>query len=146
MAPFRFTLQQVLKFRTQLEDQAKMAYAKAQQAYDDQTRHIKALRSQLTTYEEQLYRTQHTSQADLWLYSNYVDALHLDIAAAENTLLQLAQELNRTRRELVTRSQEKKLLDTLKDKQAQQHAQEERFKEQLQFDETATVRYKPQTI
>ncbi|UZP69051.1 flagellar export protein FliJ [Desulfovibrio mangrovi] len=144
MAPYRFKLQQVLDYRAQLEDQAKMAFAKAQQRYEAHVAHVNALRERLAEYEPKLYQT--NNQSELWLLRNFVQALAQDIANAETHLLQLAQELNKARQNLVKKSQERKLLDKLKENQAKRHAKEERFKEQQQFDETATLRYKPQTV
>lgn len=144
MAPFRFKLQQVLEYRAQLEDQAKMEFARAQRKYDDQTNMVSLLRERLAEYEPRLYRSK--EQSEMWLLRNFIQALKADIAKAEERLLQLAQALNKARQLLVKKSQERKLLEKLKETQAKRHAQEERFKEQQQFDETATLRYKPQAF
>ncbi|WBF68754.1 flagellar export protein FliJ [Desulfovibrio subterraneus] len=144
MAPYKFKLQQVLDYRNQLEDQAKMAFTQAQQRYDAHVARVNGLRQRLAEYEPKLYQTNNPSE--LWLLRNFVQALTLDVATAESRLLQLAQELNKARQNLVKKSQERKLLDKLKENQAKRHAKEERFKEQQQFDETATLRYKPQTV
>lgn len=144
MAQFRFKLQQVLNYRSQLEDQAKMAFAQAQQAYDTQASIVESLRTTLAEYEPKQYQT--NNQAELWLLRNYIQGLGIDIARAEANLLKLAQALNKARQNLVKKSQERKLLDKLKENQAKRYAQEERFKEQQQFDETATLRYKPQAL
>lgn len=144
MPPFRFRLQQVLEYREQLENQAQMVFGQAQAAYDRQIEVIAALRVQLAENETKLY--EQLSQGERWLLENFKKGIEQDIAGAENHLLELAQQLNRARMDLVQKSQDKKLLDKLKEKQARQHAEEERAKEQLQFDETATLRYKPQAF
>lgn len=144
MAPFRFRLQQVLEYRSQLEDKARMDFADAQRRFDDQTARVSSLRKLHAETEDALFRTH--QQGEVWLLRNYLQALEADIANAEALLLQLAQVRNKARLNLVKKSQERKLLDKLKETQAKRHAQEERFKEQQQFDETATLRYKPQTV
>lgn len=146
MAPFTFRLQQILDYRGQLEDQARMEFAKAQSDYDTQAETVSALRETLAQNEARLYETATISPSEHWLIKNYVQRLTQDLGTEENTLLQLAQNLNRKRQNLVKRSQDKKLLDKLKEKQQKRHAHEERLKEQHQFDETATIRYKAETF
>lgn len=144
MAPFRFKLQQVLDYRAQLEDKAKMEFAEAQKRYEEQTALVNRLRQLHAETEAKLFRAQ--KQAEMWLLRNYLQGLGTDIAKAESDLLKMAQAMNRARQNLVKKSQERKLLDKLKETQAKRHAKEERFKEQQQFDETATLRYKPQAF
>ncbi len=144
MAPYRFPLQQVLEYRTQVEEQAKLTYAQAQQRYQRQVGRVEALRQTLAEQETKLYQAK--EMGTIWLLRNFVLGLTTDLAEAETVLLQLAQALNRERQNLVKRSQERKLLDKLKENQAQKHAQKEHSAEQRQFDETATLRYRPQTL
>lgn len=144
MAQFRFRLQQVLKYRAQLEEQAKMAFAQEQRQYETQAQRVEALRKTLAEYEPKLYQT--NNQAEIWLLRNFIQGLSADIARAEAALLEQAQRLNKARQHLVKRSQERQLIDKLKENQAKRHAQEELFKERQQFDETATIRHKPQAV
>ena len=64
----------------------------------------------------------------------------------EERLLELAKELNKRRREAVAAARDHKLLEKLKQKQAAKHVKEEERKEQNEFDEMATIRFKPQNI
>lgn len=141
--PFAFKLQQILTYRTQLEEQAKMLFAKAQHEYQTQAAHVETLRETLDTHMGQLYADPTMSQADRWLAHNYIQAVKQDIQRAEQRLLQLARELTRARQRLIQCSQDRKLLDTLKEKQARQYRHEEMRTEQHTNDETATLRYRP---
>lgn len=140
MAPFRFKLQQVLDFRTQLEDQAKLELAQVQIKYDKQVTRVNELRTSLTTNEQLMRST--TDPAQTWLIRNFLQGVRQDIGTAEHRLLNLAQELQKARQVLTEKAQEKKLLEKLKENQAKRHAHEEKSKEQHQLDETATLRFK----
>jgi flagellar FliJ protein len=140
---FKFKLQQVLDYRTQLEEQAKMEFARAQQQYRHQTALVEQLRRKLDIQLQQLYASPTMSQAERWLAHNYIQAIKQDIQAAEQRLLQIAQQLTRARQNLIQKAQERKLLDKLKSKQAERHDLEEKLKEQHTNDETATLRYQP---
>lgn len=141
--PFKFKLQQVLDYRAQLEEQAKMVFAKAQQQYQQQVALVEGLRRRLEMQLNQLYATPTMTQADRWLAHNYIQALKQDIQQAEQRLLNYAQELTRARHQLIQRAQDRKLLDKLKEKQTQRYDHEEKLKEQHINDETATLRYQP---
>ena len=69
-----------------------------------------------------------------------------DLERTKKSLAQAEEEVDRCRAELVEKAQERSLLDTLKEKQAAKHAMLERQKEQREFDETATLRFKPATF
>ncbi|MCT4534636.1 flagellar export protein FliJ [Halodesulfovibrio sp.] len=144
MAPFKFKLQQVLEYRTQLEDQAKLALAEVQAKYQKQVQRVDGLRKALADNQELMSTT--TDPAQTWIIRNFLQGVRQDISTAEHRLLTLAQELNSARQVLTEKAQEKKLLEKLKENQAKRHAHEEKIKEQLQLDETATLRFKPQAF
>lgn len=140
--PFRFSLEKVLDYRQQLEDEAMMALSRAQQVYQRQVDAVEALGAGLEAHEASLYEK--TLNADeMWLWKQYKERLVQEMAEAENRMLTLARRLNEARRVAVERSKERKLLDKLKFNQRLRHEETERKKEQDAFDEMATVRYRP---
>jgi len=139
--PFAFRLEKVLEFRRQLEDQARMALAHAQAEHDSQQRVITDLSTRLAAHMERGFGKR-AIQADIWLWTQYRDALDKDLATARAELERLAQVLQTRRQEAVLRSRERKLLEKLKDRQAKKHHVEESLKEQKEYDEMATLRYK----
>lgn len=141
--PFNFRLEKVLEYRRQLEDQARMALAKAQANHDTQKQILAGISMTLTAHLERGFGKSAT-QADIWLWVQYREALEKDQATARTELERLAQVLQNCRQEAVLRSRERKLLEKLKDRQAKKHHAEENLKEQKEFDEMATIRYKPQ--
>ena len=144
--PFRFSLQRVLDYREQLEEQARLVLAKAQQAYQAQSDLVKSLREKLAAHEAGLFSKGAPSPQEMWLWRNYKQRLSGDLAKAETKLLALAKELNTRRREAVQRSKERKLLEKLKQNQATRHAQDEQHREQNEYDEMATLRYQPRAF
>lgn len=141
--PFVFRLEKVLEYRRQLEDQARMALAEAQARHDAQQKLLAEVEAMLAAHMEQGFGDAAT-QADIWLWMRYREALERDVAAAIVELDRLASILQNCRQEAVLRSREKKLLEKLKDRQAGKHHVAANLEEQKEFDEMATLRHKPQ--
>jgi len=139
--PFVFRLEKVLEYRRQLEDQARMALAQAQARHDAQEAVLEDLRQRQAEHVAKGFGD-HATQADIWLFLRYREALDQDISAAAIELQRLALILHNCRQEAVLRSREKKLLEKLKDRQARKHHVAENLSEQKEFDEMATLRYK----
>ena len=139
--PFRFSLQKVLEYRVQLEDQAKLAFARAQAALDEQRLVVAAIEEALSRHARESAQKPQNTAADMWLNRNYAKRLAEDLLQAQTVQTQLEQVAEMRRLELVERAKELKLLEKLKEKQAQRHARDEEHKEQSQFDEMATLRY-----
>ena len=140
---FVFRLEKVLEYRRQLEDQARMALAEAQANHDAQARLLAETEAQLAAHNDKGFGDSAT-EADIWLWRTYREALERDVATARAELERLASILQTCRQEAVLRSREKKLLEKLKDRQARKHHVAENLEEQKEFDEMATIRHKPQ--
>ena len=140
--PFVFRLEKVLEYRRQLEDQARMTLASAQARHKAQEEVLRDVETRLADHVERGFGAKAT-QADIWLWMQYRQALDRDLAAAREELDRLARYLQICRQEAVLRSREKKLLEKLKDRQAKKHHVAENLAEQKEFDEMATLRYEP---
>ena len=138
---FRFKLQRVLDYRTQLEEQARIALAKALHEQRVQADFLADLRKRLEVHETKLYAEKELTVDDIWLWRLYKDRLKLDIKTAESRLFALVKKVDRCRRELVVKSKDRKLLEKLKTNQAVKFRVEENLKEQGEVDEMATLRY-----
>lgn len=139
--PYNFPLQKVLDYRLQLEEEAKAALGVAQRAYQKQVKAVQQLRDALAAHEQSLYDGKELSPQEMWLWRNYKERLHTDLQLAEQDMLQKAKEVNAARRQLVTTSKDKKLLEKLKQNKLVRHVKEEFEKEQKEQDELATMRY-----
>lgn len=139
--PFSFRLQKVLEYRQQREDQARLALAQAKAAHEAQERAVADVEARLAEHIAKGFGESPT-QADIWLWNQYREALTMDLAAARAELARLALILQNCRQEAVLRSREKKLLEKLKDRQAKKHHVAENLAEQKEYDEMATLRHK----
>jgi flagellar FliJ protein len=143
---FKFNLQKVLDYRVQLEDQAKLALAKAVAVHQTQERLVRALEAAQSAHQEALVKAKSLTAADIWLWRNYQDRLTLDLNQSRIQERILAQDVLNRRAELVEKAKDRKLLDKLKEKQGIRHGIEESKKEQAGYDEMATLRHQPQAV
>lgn len=142
MASFRFSLQQVLNYREQLEQQARQELARVEQERLREQKRADDLRAMLLEQEDSLARLAPAQMGERWLTENFIRGLRTDLATALQRVKHWSAAADAARKELVARSKDRKTLEKLKDKQAENHAREERLHEQHEFDETASLRYK----
>ncbi len=143
---FKFNLQKVLDYRERLEDEAKQAFADAQAQVAIQNQFLDKLRTQLAEIEKEALAKKTQTAAEMMLYRDYKERLLQELAQAVNHLATLEQECENCRIDLVNRSKDRKLLEKLKENQAKRHARDLAHAEQSEFDEMATVRYRPKDI
>lgn len=139
--PFRFNLQRVLDYRQQLEEEAKIELAKAQRAYKSLVEKVRSLRESIDAHEKAMYQGERITPRDMWLWRAYRERLDADLQQAELEMLQQAKVVNRTRRALVNRAKDRRLLEKLKQNKMVRHVHEEAHREQKENDEVATLRY-----
>ncbi len=142
MAGFKFRLEQVLRYRKQLEDQAKMAFAKAQTDLAVEVEKLVKLNNSLAEQKSLPY----INNEEFWLRENFIRSLKEDIAEAELNKSRFELLVERRRHELIKASQERQLLDKLKEKQAERYLHEQYLKEQINLNEIATIRYKAEAV
>lgn len=142
--PFKFKLEKILDYRKQAEEQAKQTLAEAQRLHKAQEEVVQDLESKITVHHRKEYDK--LSASDLWLWRQYDDALKQDLHAANNRLKQLVLNLQKARMIAVEKSKDRKLLEKLKENKAGKYYEEESLKEQKEYDEMATIRFKPQNF
>jgi len=138
---FHFSLQRVLDYRVQLEDQAKVRFARAQAEYFAAERRLEALHLQLAEQEKRLYEG-NPDWMERWLIEHYVRGLRDDIARTARLAHELARVVEEARLELMDKAKDRKVLDKFRERQATRHAYEERLQEQRIYDEASSIRYK----
>jgi flagellar protein FliJ len=139
--PFRFSLQRVLDYREQLEEEAKLELAKAQRAYQSLVARVRSLRETIDAHEKAMYQGERITPRDMWLWRAYRERLDTDLQQAELEMLQQAKVVNRARRALVNRAKDRRLLEKLKQNKMVRHVHEQAHSEQKENDEIATLRY-----
>lgn len=142
---FKFKLQQVLDYRSQLEDQAKMALGRALAELASQRKIVDDLKAETAAT---LARGcgQAIAAAERWMLDNYLRRLKADLANAEGRLNELDLEVHRCRSDLLRKSQSRQLLAKLRDKQREKYDHDEALKEQYALDEMAATRREIHTV
>jgi flagellar FliJ protein len=142
--PYAFKLEKVLDFRKQIEEQARLALAEAHKLHTERKKVVFEIEEKKKNNQKKEYEK--LSADDLWLWRQYDDALTKDLHSAQNRLKQLALNLQKCRTEAVQKSKDRKLLEKLKENQAKKYYEEENLKEQKEYDEMATLRFKSKTF
>lgn len=122
------------------------ALAQARARREAEAIRLEQLKSERGLHMARLQDSAALDGAERWLIQNYVRALHIEIEESAALLLRLEEEVALRHKELVSKAQERDLLDKLKAKQARRFAEEEKLREQRDNDETATIRYGKKTV
>ena len=140
--PFRFTLQKVLDYRTQLEEEAKNRFAQVQRQYREARAQLTSLIGELQRQEERLYGHVIDNAGERWLLESFIKGLRADVETTTTRVQNLRMTRDEMRKILAARSMDKKLLEKLKERKYRQYLLDERLKEQRFNDEIATLRYR----
>ena len=146
MGEFIFSLEQVLRYRKQLEEQAMQAVAQAVRERDNRLWEKEEIEALLEQYRRKLASPALLDADERWLITGYVSALVYDIEKAKHDLAGLEERVDRARTVLIQKAQDKELLERLKEKQANRHRLTENHKEQQNYDDIATIRFMPPAV
>lgn len=142
MAAFRFSLEQVLNYRIQLEQQAKVELARVEQERIREQQHADMIQEILAQQQAELDQLGPDRISERWLFENFIKGLRTDYGLAMMRVRNWAKAADAARLELISRAKDRKTLEKLKETQAENHAKEEQLREQREFDETAAIRFK----
>lgn len=137
--PFKFRLERVLDYRRQLADEAVAALAKAQAEHDAQKELADGISHRLEEHRQKGIKKEGGAD-DVWLFRQYETGLEQDLNVIRETLAKLALNLQKCRQVAVERSKDKKLLETLKEKESKRYHYEANRQEQKEFDEQSVLR------
>ena len=143
---FKFKLQQVLDYRAQLEDQAKMALGRAEAELAVHQKHVDELQAELAVQSGKGYHEGIRTVDERWVQNNYIRRLKEDLERARFRREEAEMLVHRCRAELMRKSQDRQLLDKLRDKQREKFNHEEDQKEQYALDEMAGIRFRPDAV
>ncbi|WP_031386475.1 flagellar export protein FliJ [Desulfonatronum thiodismutans] len=139
--PFHFSLENVLDYRRQLVDNARLELAAAQRAYQAQTLKVEELRVKQEEAASRLESRHLLSPDEFWLWSTYRERLLQDVQREEYRLQNLANRVASCRGELIQRSKDAKILERLRNKKTLEFHAQEKSNEQKDLDEMATLRH-----
>ncbi len=142
MPNFHFSLESVLRYRVQLEDQAKVELARVErERLADQAR-ADSIRALMVENQQKLDTLSPADQGQRWLLENFIRGLRVDLHVTMQRVRNWNLLAEGARRELTKRSIEKKAMEKLKETQKKRHDYDELRKEQKEYDETSSLRYK----
>jgi flagellar FliJ protein len=137
MAGKQFELEQVLKYRLEVERMRKHEFAAAKQEMEQANEELK----QQEAETEDISRQFHERHADMnsieeiRRYSDFFARKREDIKKKQEQLEQLERIMDERREVLLDATKEKKVLESLKEKKTQQWKKEANLKEQAFMDE-----------
>ncbi|KYH35076.1 flagellar biosynthesis chaperone [Clostridium tepidiprofundi DSM 19306] len=135
---FKFRLQKILDMKISLEEQSKIEFRKAVSDIEDSKLKIKQLEEKFSRYS--CFNGKEDT-VDRKLKLKYLDTLSRCIDN-ENSELDSKKMILEEKREMLKNKQiERKIVETLKDKQRQQFIQEQNMIEQKNNDEFALYAY-----
>lgn len=139
---FQFKMQKILDYREQLEEEAKIRLAQAQERLEQAQKKYTEIDLAKQNAIAQAQKNPLMSAAEFWVSDQYIRGLEEDLKAA-HLQLELARELRTEAQKLLTmRAVDKKMLVKLKERQKAIWTHDEKLKEQHFNDEIATIRYK----
>lgn len=139
MGGFKFSLQSVLDWRTDKEDETKRKLAQIKQEQDIQERHLQQLIHENIRLKEKaaLTRKIHAMRQDD-LYKKVLDE---KIVQQRLVVDQAAQKTKEVEAALLKAYQDRKVMEKLKENEQNQYIEEINYREQQQLDEFATITF-----
>ncbi|ENY8991150.1 TPA: flagellar export protein FliJ [Clostridioides difficile] len=135
---FKFRLQKVLDLKIKDEEEIKMEFAKIQQKKIDIETNLENLESNYSKYS---ISKNNDSVQNQKITINYLLALNNSIMDLSEKLDKSTNELEKARKQLISKQIERKSLEKLKEKKYGQYYKEEQLKEQSTNDEFASMSY-----
>ncbi len=137
---FKFSLQQVLNYRTQLEQEAKIAFARIESERLREEERFKNLQSTLLEQQASLASLSGLDFEKREMIQNYVRGLREDLVKSQKYLQFLSAKVEEARKLLTEKAKDKKILEKLKEKEEKDYVYQEKQNEQKFFDEITTGR------
>ncbi|MDX5655396.1 flagellar export protein FliJ [Clostridioides difficile] len=135
---FKFRLQKVLDLKIKDEEEIKMEFAKIKQKKIDIETNLENLESKYSKYSISKNNDNVQNQK---ITINYLLALNNSIMDLSEELDKSTNELEKARKQLISKQIERKSLEKLKEKKYGQYYKEEQLKEQSTNDEFASMSY-----
>lgn len=145
MAEFKFSLEKVLNYREQLENEAKARLGFLQEKSRMLKEHYRSMKEEELLHEEKLCATPFSESGERWLLDNYIKALRQDMIQTQKNIAGVDEEIAQAKQDLAQKSKDKKVMEKLKEKHFENFKKEEQLKEQRNLDEIASIRFKAQT-
>jgi flagellar FliJ protein len=140
MAGPEFRLEQVLKFRKEIERMHQLELAAAKQQHDSARDRLKSEKSAMEALEQEFSQRQldGIDAKDLQLYGDFSRRKSREIQGIRESLVGLEKNVLEKREALLTAAKEKKALEVFKEKKMRDLRMEQLCKERAFLDEIST--------
>jgi len=140
---FKYKFQSILDLKTRIEDQKKSKYGEANAELNRQQEKLDVLFDE-RTYQIELMREKGkngVTPKELIVYNNYMERLKRSIEIQKVVVDRAKKAAEQARLELVEAAKQRKMFETLKEKQMEEYWEDYYRKEQAQLDEIVSYKY-----
>ena len=139
MEKFKFKLQNVLDYRSDIEERIKREFAVALQNFAQQE---KILNELIQTKDQNMFKPQNfKTVVEYQNYTRFMEFLEQRIESQRENVRQAKEKLNKKREELIKATKDKSIIEKLKEKAFDEFVFEEDKKEQKLNDDYALYSY-----
>ena len=135
---FRFRFENILTYKENIETQKSIEFSQAQNTYRRQKEKVDLLIAERDNLISLMREVSSSSEFDFNLFNvirSFVLKLEEDIKFEQDILSNLKEIMEAKRKELVKASQDKKIMEKLKEKEFKLYEDMERKKETIELDE-----------
>lgn len=135
---FRFRFENILTYKENIETQKSIEFSQAQNTYRRQKEKVDLLIAERDNLINLMREVSSSSEFDFNLFNvirSFVLKLEEDIKFEQDILSNLKEIMEAKRKELVKASQDKKIMEKLKEKELKLYEDMERKKETIELDE-----------
>ncbi|WP_297416955.1 flagellar export protein FliJ [Clostridium sp.] len=135
---FKFSLEKLLEIRIAKEEECKRLFTESQRQKIKVEENLEELKRNLDKYsgiapnEDVVYQK---------LKRYYVQGIQSGIKSTEKNLTIISEDVDKKRKDLITKQMERKTVETLKNKKYVSHIKEQNRLEQINIDELALYAY-----
>ncbi|MDI6793161.1 MAG: flagellar export protein FliJ [bacterium] len=145
--PFRFRFQRILEIREHKEEVLRGELSEAKRKLSQQEQVVSSLNEAHLNCLDELRQRKKTGiiPEEIRWYQRYLNKLLVEIASEEKKQENLSKEVDAARQRLVKASQDKRVMERLKDRALERYKEEEALKEQDFLDELGiSIHYRRQ--
>ena len=146
---FTFKLEPVLKLRKRTEERLQIELAELKLSYEREKEKLKELIHTKNRCERDIrekYGKEETTLSEVLLYIHYLEKLKMDIEQQEQLLRKIEGQVEDKRNELLKASQERKIIEKLRENSEREYREAENRKERVFLDEIATNKFIRKTL
>ena len=146
---FIFKLEPVLKHRKRIEEKIQIELADLKTAHGKAQKRLDSLHHAKNRNEEEIlnkYKKGKTSLSEIILYIHYIKKLKMDIEQQREAVRKLEERMEDKRKELLKASQERKIIEKLKENSEREYIRLLLRKERVFLDEIGTNRHARKTL